>query len=100
MKPDKFKNYYIGINNLFFPEFEFVIKLSFPRVFVRYKRASGYYTDFEKFFENVAEVQYLEGEKPTKSEEQQILNDIWNYLTMEKGTNQDDFIEGDDSSTL
>jgi transposase len=94
MKPEKFKNYYIGTNKLFFPEFEFVIKLSFPRVFVSYKRTPGYYTDFEKFFKNVAEVQYLEGEKPPKSEQQQIMNDIWNYLTMEKSANKDDFITG------
>jgi hypothetical protein len=98
MKPDKFKNYFIGTNNLFFPEYEFVIKLSFPRVFVRYKSSQGYYSDFNKFFENVAEVQYLEGEKPPKSEEKQILNDIWNFLTMEKGANQNDYTEGDVNS--
>jgi transposase len=95
MKPEKFKNYYLGTNSLFFPEYEFVIKLSYPRVFVRYKRSSGYYTDLEKFFQNVAEVQYLEGKKPPKSEERQILNDIWNFITMEKSTNQDDYVEGD-----
>jgi transposase len=67
-------------------------------VFVRYKRTEGYYTNFDKFFENVAEVQYLEGEKPAKIEEQRILNDIWNYLTMEKSENQNDFVVGDDNA--
>jgi hypothetical protein len=98
MIPDKFKNYYLGTNKLFFPEYEFVIKLSFPRVFVRYKFAKGYYSDFEKFFENVAEVQYLEGEKPSKLEEQHIMNDIWNFLSMEKSDNQDDFVAVDEDS--
>ena len=95
MIPDKFKNYYLGSNKLFFREYEFVIKLSFPRVFVRFKRAQGYYTDFNKFFENVAEVQYLEGNKPGKKEEEQILNEVWDFLTMEKSPNPEGFFGGD-----
>lgn len=95
MKPEKFKNFYTGTNKLFFPDYEFVIKLSFPRVFVRFKRAVGYYTDFDKFFKNVAEVQYLDGDRPSKVEEEGLLNDVWNYLTMEKSAHQDDYVDGD-----
>ncbi|MBS2100732.1 MULTISPECIES: hypothetical protein [Carboxylicivirga] len=91
MIPDKYKNYYLGSNKLFFPEYEFVIKLSFPRVFVRFLRVEGYYTDFDKFFQNVAEVQYIEGSKLSKIEERQILNEVWDFLTMEKGPNKADF---------
>ncbi|MGW8317107.1 MAG: hypothetical protein ACWGNV_16035 [Bacteroidales bacterium] len=98
MKPDRFKNFYIGRNSLFFPGYEFVIKLSFPRVFVKYRLAEGYYSDFDKFFDTVAEVQYLEGTRPSENEQQRILNDIWNYLTMEKSQKQDDFISGDPNS--
>ena len=98
MIPDKFKNYYLGKNSLFFPEYEFIIKLSYPRIFVRYKLTEGYYTDFDKFFENIAEVQYLEGEKPSEADQQQFLNDIWNYITMEKGSINDDYVNGDESS--
>ena len=94
MIPDEFKNYYLGRNSLFFPDFEFVIKLSFPRVFVRYKVSEGYYSDFDKFFTNIAEVQYLEGERPSESEHNQILTDVWNYLTMEKNPLRDDYITG------
>jgi len=94
MKPEKFKNYYTGTNKLFFPDYEFVIKLSFPRVFVRFKRTEGYYTDFDKFFKNVAEVQYLDGERSSKVEEEGLLNDVWNYLTMEKSAHQDDYVDG------
>jgi hypothetical protein len=90
MIPGKFKNYYIGKNTLFSPEYEFVVKLSFPRVFVRYKLTEGYYYDFDKFFKNVAEVLYLEGHRPSENEQQQILNDIWNYITMEKNPKQND----------
>ncbi len=95
MIPQDFKNYYIGRNSLFFPEFEFVIKLSFPRVFVRYKLAEGYYSDFNKFFSNIADVQYLEGYRPSEIERHQILTDIWNYITMENNPKRDDFLTGD-----
>ncbi len=93
MIPEKFKNYYLGTNNLFFPDYDFVIKLSFPRVFVRFKRAEGYYANFDKFFESVADVQYLDGNKPPKVKEQLILNEIWDFLTMVKSPSQDDFLE-------
>jgi len=98
MIPDKFKNYYIGRNSLFFPDYEFVIKLSFPRVFVRYRISEGYYTDFNKFFDNIAEVQYLEGDRPSEHKNQQILNEIWNYITMEKSPGYDDYIVGNKNS--
>ncbi len=94
MIPQDFKNFYIGKNSLFFPGYEFVIKLSFPRVFVRYKLTEGYYSDFDKFFENIAEVQYLEGKRPSEIEHNQILTDIWNYITMENNPKRDDYING------
>ena len=92
MIPEKFKNYYLGTNSLFFPEYEFVIKLSFPSVFVRFKRTEGYYADFNKFFRSVAEVQYLDGIKPSAVEKRQILNEVWDFLTMVKSPDKDDFL--------
>lgn len=94
MIPHDFKNFYIGKNSLFFPGHEFVIKLSFPRVFVRYKLSEGYYSDFDKFFANIAEVQYLEGKRPSEMEHNQILTDIWNYITMENNPKRDDYVNG------
>ena len=92
MIPDKFKNYYLGTNKLFYREYEFVIKLSFPRVFIRFKRTEGYYANFKKFFDTVAEIQYLEGYKPTDTEEQEILSEVWDFLSMETDPNKIDFI--------
>ena len=98
MVPDEFKNFYIGKNSLFFPGFEFVIKLSFPRVFLKYKVTEGYYTDFEKFFSNIAEVQYLDGNKPSEYGHHRIMTDVWNYITMEKNPVRDDYITGETNS--
>ena len=79
-------------NSLFFPDYEFVIKLSFPSVFVRFKLTEGYYANFNKFFSSVAEVQYLEGVKPSKVEEQEILNEVWDFLTMVKSPDEGDYL--------
>lgn len=73
MIPDKFKNYFFGKNSLFFSEYDFVIKLSFPRVFVQFKNLESYYSDFDKFFSNIAEVQCLEGKRPSDFDHQQII---------------------------
>lgn len=82
--PEKFKNYFWGENKLFFPNEEFVIKLSYPRVFVRYVVADGYFVNFDEFFSNIAEVQYLDGKRPNDSVQNEILNDIWNYIALEE----------------
>jgi hypothetical protein len=39
-------------------------------------------------------VQYLEGKRPSEIEHNQILTDIWNYITMEKNPTRDDYITG------
>ncbi|WP_439185443.1 hypothetical protein [Carboxylicivirga taeanensis] len=98
MIPENFKNYYLATNNLFFPEYEFVIKLSFPSAFIRFKRTEGYYTDFDKFFSSVADVQYLDGKKPTEVDERQILSEVWDFLTMVKSPNRGDFLQGNKST--
>ncbi len=84
MIPEKFRNYFWGENNLFFPDEEFVIKLSYPRIFVRYKVGDGYFANFDEFFENIAEVQYIDGERPSEEEQNRLLIDIWNYIGLEE----------------
>ncbi|MBN2612494.1 MAG: hypothetical protein JXB00_13130 [Bacteroidales bacterium] len=91
MIPNEFKNFYLGKNSLFFPEFEFVIKLSFPQVFIKYKITEGYYTDFDKFFKNIAEVQYLDGHKPSDTEHNKIITDVWNFITMENSPGHESY---------
>lgn len=90
--PDKFRSFFWGENKLFYPEEEFVFKLSYPRVFVRYNVGDGYFTSFNEFYKNIAEVQYLDGatEKPTNNEQKQILIDIWNYIALEEKQLDDD----------
>ena len=84
MIPEKFRNYFWGENKLFFPDEEFVIKLSYPRIFIRYKVADGYFANFDEFFESIAEVQYIDGERPSEEEQNRLLVDVWNYIGLEE----------------
>lgn len=88
--PERFRNYFIGENNLFFPDEEFILKMDFPRVFVRYKLNEGYFADFDDFFANIAEVQYIDGERPSQKEQDKILVDIWNFLALDEARLEDD----------
>ena len=81
--PEKFKNFFWGENKIFFPEEEFVIKLCYPRVFVRYT-VSKSFVDYETFKHNVVEIQYLDEERPEEKEQEIILIDIWNYIGIEE----------------
>lgn len=98
--PEKFQHFFWGENKLFFPEEEFVFKMSFPRVFVRYRVADGYFADYDEFFENIAEVQYFDGERPSKAEQNQILIDIWNYIALEERQLEEDLGEMDDDELI
>lgn len=101
--PERFKHYFIGENKLFFPNEEFILKMDEPRVFVRYTLNEDYFSDFDEFFENVAEVQYIDGNRPGKQEQQKILTDIWNFLCLDERLLEndlfddeiDEFFEGD-----
>ena len=91
--PEKFKNFFWGENKLFFPDEEFVIKLSYPRVFVRYNVGESYFSSFDEFFNSIAEVQYIDGKRPSEKEQQEILTDIWNYIALEERILENDITD-------
>lgn len=94
--PEKFKHFFWGENRLFFPEEEYVIKLSFPRMFVRYKVGDSLFVSFEEFVKNIAEIQYLDGERPDEEEMQEHMIDVWNYVALCERQLEDDMAEMDD----
>lgn len=96
--PEKYKNYFWGENRLFFPDEYFVIKLDFPRVFVRYNAAESYGVDYNEWKRNIVEIQYIEGDRPDDPiEHDQILTDIWNYIALEeRKLEEDSEMFGDD----
>lgn len=91
--PEKFRNYFWGENKLFFPDEEFVIKLDYPRVFVRFDVGDAYFASFDEFIESIAEIQYLDGERPSENENQKIMVDIWNYIALEERMLENDLAD-------
>ena len=94
--PDKFKHFFWGENKLFFPDEEYVIKLSFPRMFVRYNVGDAYFASFEDFVTSIAEIQFLDGERPSDKEVQEHMVDIWNYVALCERQLEDDLKEIED----
>lgn len=82
MNTDKFKHYVIGENKLCFPNHEYIIKLDFPRVYIKYKLNESYYANYDEFYNSIAEVQWLDGQQPNNSK--QILIDAYNFLCIDE----------------
>jgi len=80
---------------MFFPDEEFIFKMNYPRVFVRYSLDDGYFADFDEFFANIAEVQYIDGERPSEKEHIAIITDIWNFLALDERMLENDMADID-----
>ena len=65
-KIEAHKHYWLADNHQHHKGDEVIFKLSFPRVFIRYKLNQAYFASFDDFFGNIAEVQWIDGEIPDK----------------------------------
>ena len=93
---EKFKHFFWGENNIFFPNEQFVIKLSYPRLFVRYNVAESMFAGYNEWIEEIKEMEWLDGEEPETDEEiDDILTDIWNYIGIEERILEGDLKEED-----
>ena len=79
----KYENFYICENHINHKGQEAIIKLSEPQVFIFYKLKDAFFSSFEKFYESIASVQWL-NRKPSEEEQETILIDCWNYLRLEE----------------
>jgi len=66
------KYWWLGENKQWFPDEETLIRLNYPRCFIRYKLEDAYFASFEDFFDCIAEVQWLDGEKPSIKEQEKF----------------------------
>jgi hypothetical protein len=97
-KIEAHKHYWLGENHQHFKGEETIFKLSFPRVFIRYKLNEAYFAKFEEFYNNIAEVQWIDGEIPNKNVQHEILIEAWNFLAIEERILEQDLedIENDE----
>lgn len=89
-KIESHKYWWIGENHQWYPEEEVLIHLNFPRCFIRYNVGDAFFAEFEDFYNNIAEVQWIDGERPSKDEQDRILTDAWNFLAIEERILEED----------
>lgn len=51
---------------------ETIIKMSFPRVFIRYVLADAYFATYEEFYNSIAEVQWFDGDDVSDKQKRDI----------------------------
>lgn len=51
---------------------------------IRFNYGDSFFSSFENFTENIADIQFLRGDRPDENELERILIDAWNYLGIEE----------------
>ena len=82
-KPEEYAAFFYAENKISHPEYEYIIHLGFPRFLVKWKASDGMFADAEAFLYKIAEVQWLDGVKPSSQEEKELLQKAYNYLAIE-----------------
>lgn len=84
MSNERYIHFYIAENQLCHPGYEFMLHMVEPRCFIKYKLSDGYFASFEEFYGSVADVQWIDGDKPSEAEQHRILTDAWNFLALDE----------------
>lgn len=92
----RYTHFYIAENQLCHPGYEFLLHMDFPRCFIKYKLADGYFANYEEFFAHVADVQWIDGERPGALVRDRILTDAWNFLALDERRLEEDLNEMDE----
>lgn len=93
---DRYTHFYIAENQLCHPGHEFILHMVEPRCFIKYKLADGYFASYEEFYGSVADVQWIDGERPDKHTQDRILTDAWNFLALDEARLEEDLTDIDD----
>ena len=92
-KIEEHKYWWWGENHQWYDGEETLIKMSFPRCFIRYKLSEAYFASFDEFIGKIAEIQWIDGEKPSKKEQEKILIEAWNFLAIEERLLEEDMAD-------
>lgn len=82
--PERYHGFYFAENLLLYPEQAAIVKLTHPRLFVRFNYGESYFSSFEDWKANQTELEWLDpDDKPADPEEVEYhLTDCWNFLAM------------------
>lgn len=81
-EPTTYEGFYIAENILDFPGQMAIVKLSYPRLFIRFDYADSYFASYEDFISSIAVAEWLDGETPGDEEKDHIFTDCWNFLAL------------------
>lgn len=87
---DRYIHFYIAENQLCHPGYEFILHMVEPRCFIKYKLTDGYFASYEEFYGAVADVQWIDGERPGALVRDRILTDAWNFLALDERRLEED----------
>lgn len=90
------KHYWWGENHQHFDGEETIIKMSYPRVFIRYKLSDAYFADFDEFYNSIAEVQWFDGDEVSEKKKMEIFIEAWNFLAIEERLLEEDLEDIDE----
>jgi len=92
------KHWWLGENRQHYTGREVLIKLSYPRVAIFYDVGDSYFVSYDQWISTIAEIQWIDGEKPSSKEQEKILTEGWNFLAIEERILEEDMekIEEDD----
>ena len=82
--PERYHGFYISENLLLYPRQLAIIKLTHPRLFVRFNYGESYFSSYEDWKANHTSVEWLDADdKPDDPEEIDYhLTDCWNFLAL------------------
>lgn len=82
--PERYHGFYIADNQLLYGGQAAIVKLTHPRLFLRFNYADSIFATFEDFKANIAVQEWLDpGDKPNDPDEiEAILIDCWNFLAL------------------
>jgi len=82
--PEHYHGFYISENLMLYPDQLAIVKLTYPRLFVRFNYADSLFIDYEDWKNNIVKMQWLDSDdKPVDEDEiDSHLTDCWNFLAL------------------
>lgn len=84
--PQRYHGFYCADNLLLHPDELIVIKLTDPRLFVRFNYTDSIFTSFQDWKANHTDLQWIDPDDQPETEEEieAILTDCWNFLALQE----------------
>ena len=79
---EKYYHWFIGGNNFRNDKPQYIANMEIGIV-IRFELGPSMNAEFEEFYESIADVQFVHGERPEGRELEEILIDAYNYMLIE-----------------